>query len=97
MKRTGYRYRTGRAAAHYDCIVIGSGIGGHCAAALQARLGRRVCVLEQHYTAGGFTHSYEREGFEWDLGVHYIGDVHKPRNTLRRIFEVVSAGAGKAS
>jgi 3-oxoacyl-[acyl-carrier-protein] synthase II len=28
MKRTGRRYRTGRAADHYDVIVIGSGIGG---------------------------------------------------------------------
>ncbi len=54
MKRTGYRYRSKRAEAHYDCIVIGSGIGGMCTAALRARLGRRICVLEQHYTAGGF-------------------------------------------
>lgn len=92
MKRTGYRYRSGRAAEHYDCIVIGSGIGGLCCAALQARLGRRVCVLEQHYTAGGFTHSYERAGFEWDVGVHYIGDVHKPRHTLRRVFDLISDG-----
>lgn len=92
MKRTGRRYRSGRAAGHYDCIVIGSGIGGLCAAALQSRLGRRVCVLEQHYTAGGFTHSYERNGFEWDVGVHYIGDVHKPHHTLRRIFDVISDG-----
>jgi all-trans-retinol 13,14-reductase len=92
MKRTGYRYRTGRAADRYDCIVIGSGIGGLCSAALQARLGRKVCVLEQHYTAGGFTHSYERKGFEWDVGVHYIGEVHKPHSTLRRIFDVISDG-----
>jgi all-trans-retinol 13,14-reductase len=92
MKRTGHRYRTGRAADRYDCIVIGSGIGGLCSAALQAKLGRRVCVLEQHYTAGGFTHSYERKGFEWDVGVHYIGEVHKPHSTLRRIFDVISDG-----
>lgn len=92
MKRTGYRYRTGRAAARYDSIVIGSGIGGLCCAALLARLGRKVCVLEQHYTAGGFTHSYSRKGFEWDVGVHYIGEVHKSGNTLRRIFDVISDG-----
>jgi all-trans-retinol 13,14-reductase len=92
MIRTGYRYRTGRAAGHYDCIVIGSGIGGLCCAALQAKLGRRVCVLEQHYTAGGFTHSYERKGFEWDVGVHYIGEVHKQYSTLRRIFDLISGG-----
>ena len=92
MKRIGLRYQTDRAANHYDVIVIGSGIGGLCCAALLARLGRKVCVLEQHYTAGGFTHSYQRKGFEWDVGVHYIGEVHKPHNTLRRIFDVISDG-----
>lgn len=92
MKRTGRRYRPGRAADDYDVIVIGSGIGGLCNAALLTRLGRKVCVLEQHYTAGGFTHSYEREGYEWDVGVHYIGEVHKPHAPLRRIFDVISDG-----
>ena len=92
MQRIGRRYRTGRAAERYDVIVIGSGIGGLCLAALMSKLGRKVCVLEQHYTAGGFTHSYEREGFEWDVGVHYIGEVHKPHNTLRRLFDVISDG-----
>ncbi|HEY1077896.1 MAG TPA: NAD(P)/FAD-dependent oxidoreductase [Fontimonas sp.] len=92
MKRTGKRYRPGRAAADYDVIVIGSGIGGLCAAALLTRLGSKVCVLEQHYTAGGFTHSYEREGYEWDVGVHYVGEVHKEHAALRRIFDVISDG-----
>ncbi|TAJ53318.1 MAG: NAD(P)/FAD-dependent oxidoreductase [Nevskiaceae bacterium] len=92
MKRIGKRYRPGRAAQDYDVIVIGSGIGGLSCAALLTRLGRKVCVLEQHYTAGGFTHSYEREGYEWDVGVHYIGEVHKPYAPLRRIFDVISDG-----
>ena len=92
MKRTGRRYRSGRAAESYDVIVIGSGIGGLCNAALLAKLGKRVCVLEQHYTAGGFTHTYENSGYEWDVGVHYIGDVHKPHSPLRRIFDVITDG-----
>ena len=58
MRRTGRRYRSSRAAENYDIIVIGSGIGGLSLAALMTKLGKRVCVLEQHYTAGGFTHSY---------------------------------------
>jgi all-trans-retinol 13,14-reductase len=92
MERIGKRYRTGRAANDYDVIVVGSGIGGLTCAALLSKLGRKVCVLEQHYTAGGFTHSYEREGFEWDVGVHYIGEVHKPHNQMRRLFDVISDG-----
>lgn len=90
LKRTGYRYRAERLAGTYDVIVIGSGIGGLCAAALLSKLGQRVCVLEQHYTAGGFTHSYARKGFEWDVGVHYIGEVHKPHSLMRRLFDLIT-------
>jgi all-trans-retinol 13,14-reductase len=90
MKRTGTRFRPRLAQNDYDAIVIGSGIGGLTAAALLAKLGKRVCVLEQHYTAGGYTHSYEREGYEWDVGVHYIGEVHKPWSMIRRVFDVIS-------
>ncbi|MDX1453035.1 MAG: NAD(P)-binding protein, partial [Oleiphilaceae bacterium] len=92
MIRTGTRYRKKKAADHYDVIVIGSGIGGLCNAALLSKLGKKVCVLEQHYTAGGYTHAYEREGYEWDVGVHYIGEVHKPWSMIRRVFDVISDG-----
>lgn len=88
--RTGRRYRSGRASDHYDAIVIGSGIGGLCTAAILSRLGQKVCVLEQHYTAGGYTHSYENAGYEWDVGVHYVGEVHKRWSVLRRVFDVIS-------
>lgn len=89
--RTGKRYRPGRADDHYDAIVVGSGIGGLTNGALLSLMGKKVCVLEQHYTAGGYTHAYEREGFEWDVGVHYIGEVHKP-STMKRMFDVISEG-----
>jgi phytoene dehydrogenase-like protein len=35
--------------------------------------GKRVLVLEQHYTAGGFTHAFARGPYAWNVGVHYIG------------------------
>lgn len=92
MIRTGTRFRKKKADTHYDVIVIGSGIGGLCNAALLSKLGKKVCVLEQHYTAGGYTHAYEREGYEWDVGVHYIGEVHKPWSMIRRVFDVISDG-----
>lgn len=90
MKRTGTRFRKDRADTHYDVIVIGSGPGGLCNAALLSKLGKKVCVLEQHYTAGGYSHTYERNGYEWDVGVHYIGEVHKPYSMIRRVFDVIS-------
>jgi len=48
-------------------------------------------VLEQHYTAGGATHSYERAGYEWDVGVHYLGDMGA-RTTVRRLMDFLTQG-----
>ncbi len=89
--RIGRRYRPNRLAPEYDALVIGSGMGGLTTAALLSELGWRVCVLEQHYTAGGYTHSYERSGYEWDVGVHYIGDVGAQTRT-RKLFDFLSDG-----
>jgi len=89
--RIGYRYRPKRLAENYDAVVIGSGMGGLTTAALLSDLGWTVCVLEQHYTAGGYTHSYERNGYEWDVGVHYIGDVGAKTRT-RQMFDYLSSG-----
>ncbi len=58
-----------------DDIVIGSGMGGMTTAAFLAKLGRRVLVLEQHYVPGGFTHTFRRKGYRWDVGVHAVGEV----------------------
>ena len=88
--RVGRRYRANRLESGYDAIVIGSGIGGLTAAACLSKLGKKVLVLEQHYTAGGFTHSYDRNGYEWDVGVHYIGDMGSRKTMGRRLFDLVT-------
>jgi all-trans-retinol 13,14-reductase len=89
----GTPYKQFRSADRFDAIVIGSGIGGLGAAALLAKVaGQRVLVLERHYTAGGFTHVFHRPGFEWDVGVHYIGQVHKPASQVAAMFEFITEG-----
>lgn len=89
--RIGKRYRATRLNGPYDAIVIGSGIGGLTTAASLSSMGKKVLVLEQHYTAGGFTHAYSRNGYEWDVGVHYIGDVGYPTMS-RKLFDFISEG-----
>ncbi len=84
--RTGYRYRSNRLNNPYDAIVIGSGPGGLSAAVCLSKAGKKVLVLEQHYTAGGFSHSYDRNGYEWDVGVHYVGGVGNPKTMAGRLF-----------
>lgn len=88
----GTRYHPAIAAQPFDAVVIGSGLGGLTCAALLAKTGKRVLVLERHYTAGGFTHSFKRRGYEWDVGVHYIGDVHKPHSPMHRVFDTITDG-----
>uniref|UniRef100_A0A665W3X4 Inactive all-trans-retinol 13,14-reductase-like n=1 Tax=Echeneis naucrates TaxID=173247 RepID=A0A665W3X4_ECHNA len=80
-----------RVPHNLDVIVIGSGIGGLTAGATLAKAGKRVLVLEQHDQAGGCCHTYVEKGFEFDVGLHYIGQVHE--NSLLRIaFDQISEG-----
>ncbi|MBX7148799.1 NAD(P)/FAD-dependent oxidoreductase [bacterium] len=74
----------------YDAIMIGSGIGGLSCAALMAREGKKVLIIERHYVAGGYTHTFTRKGYEWDVGVHYVGEVHRENSVLRRVLDVIS-------
>jgi all-trans-retinol 13,14-reductase len=89
---TGESYHRSGVGESWDAIVIGSGIGGMTAAALLARARQRVLVLERHTTAGGATQTFRRAGYEWDAGLHYMGEVHRPNSTLRRVFDYISGG-----
>ncbi|XP_047310956.1 prolycopene isomerase, chloroplastic isoform X2 [Impatiens glandulifera] len=51
-----------------DVVVIGSGIGGLCCAALLARYEKDVLVLESHDLPGGAAHSFDIKGFKFDSG-----------------------------
>ena len=80
--------------ARWDAIVIGSGIGGLTVAALLSKhAGKRVLVLERHYTAGGYTHGFHRPGYEWDVGVHYVGEVQNASSPVRVAFDHLTDGA----
>ncbi|XP_053496558.1 inactive all-trans-retinol 13,14-reductase-like [Ictalurus furcatus] len=70
-------FRKEKIPENLDAIVIGSGIGGMTAAATLAKLGKRVLVLEQHDQAGGCCHTFTEKGFEFDVGLHYIGQLHE--------------------
>jgi all-trans-retinol 13,14-reductase len=59
--------------SEFDVIVIGSGMGGMTTATALSRLEHKVLLLEQAQSIGGLTHSFSREGFSWDVGLHYCG------------------------
>ncbi|MBI4509256.1 MAG: NAD(P)/FAD-dependent oxidoreductase [Deltaproteobacteria bacterium] len=58
----------------FDVVVIGAGMGGLTAAALLGRHGKSVLVIDRHYVAGGNATVFKRPGYEFDVGLHYIGD-----------------------
>jgi heterodisulfide reductase subunit A-like polyferredoxin len=67
-----------------DAIVIGGGVAGLTAAAAMAKAGRRVLVLEQHDRCGGTLHTFvEKEVYEFDTGLHYVGNQLANSATLR--------------
>lgn len=77
---------------NYDVLVIGSGIGGLSVAAILAKSGKKVLVLEQHFAPGGFTHAFRRNDYEWDVGLHYVGQVHVEGTLLNAAFRYITDG-----
>jgi len=74
-----------------DAVIVGSGIGGLVTAALMSKAGKKVLVLEQHDQAGGCCHTYIDKGYEFDVGIHYIGDVGYP-TMFRVLLDQVTEG-----
>ena len=74
-----------------DVVVIGSGIGGLCCAALLARYGKSVTVLESHDVPGGAAHAWVRDGYHFESGPSlYSGMTAKNSpNPLGQVFQAL--------
>jgi len=66
-------------------VVIGAGIGGLTAAALLARQGCEVLVLEQALVPGGCASTFKRQGFTFDVGATQVAGL-EPGGIHHRIF-----------
>ncbi len=73
----------------FDVIVVGAGTGGLTTAALLASRGKKVLVCDRHYVAGGNATTFRRPGYEFDVGVHYIGDCG-PNGVIPRILRAAN-------
>jgi all-trans-retinol 13,14-reductase len=69
-----------------EVVVIGSGISGLTAAALLAKKGRRVIILERNKRPGGALKRFTRRGIPFDIGFHYSGGMGKGE-ILRALWE----------
>ena len=83
----------------YDVVIVGSGLGGLSCAALCARYGYSVCVLEAHTTPGGAAHGFtvrqaDNQYYHFDTGPSFFAGLNpnlpaKTSNPLRTVLDAV--------
>lgn len=77
-----------------EIVVIGAGQGGLSAAALLARAGREVVVIEPEFRPGGYLAGFTRRKFIFDSAIHWLnqcgpgGFVHKIMSWIGEDFPV---------
>ena len=62
----------------FDAVVIGSGLGGLTAAALMAKAGRKVCVIERNHSVGGAASAFKHGALTIEPALHQTADPHDP-------------------
>ncbi len=74
----------------YDVIVVGAGMGGLAAANVLVKNNKKVLLLEQSHTAGGFANSFVRGRFEFEVSLHELcgfGRYDLPFGPVRGLFD----------
>ena len=86
-------FLTKRLDGYYDAIVIGSGLSGLTTAWFLAKSGKKVLVLEQHAERnGGCLHTFSQKGFDFDTGMHYVGNMGDMTSTSRILLDEMTQG-----
>jgi all-trans-retinol 13,14-reductase len=73
----------------YDAITIGSGLGGLTAAALYARAGHRVLVLERNAEFGGAATTYRHGSLTIEASLHETAGLSDPVDPKARILRAL--------
>ena len=70
-------------------VIVGSGLGGLSAACLLARAGKRVCTGAARSCGRMFSRLREH-GWEWDVGLHYVGRIGNPIHKNRILSDMMT-------
>jgi len=75
----------------YDVVVIGAGLGGLSSAALLAKNGMSILLLERSHLPGGYATSFVRGRFEFEVSLHELSgiDLIEKRGTLYRYLDTL--------
>ena len=71
----------------FDAVVIGSGLGGLTAAALLAKAGRRVCVIERNNSVGGCASVFKKGALTIEPALHQTADPRDPSEPKHEILK----------
>ncbi|HWF86994.1 MAG TPA: FAD-dependent oxidoreductase, partial [Vicinamibacterales bacterium] len=82
-----YRALTRDPKPTYDVIVIGAGIGGLICAALLARAGCSVLLVEQHYMVGGYCSTFRHGAYTFDAATHFYPLLGNPMTITGAVLE----------
>ena len=71
----------------FDAVVIGSGLGGLTAAALLAKAGRKVCIIERNHSVGGAASVFKKGALTIEPALHQTADPRDPREPKHKILK----------
>lgn len=72
----------------YDTIIIGGGLAGLSCAALLAKAGQKIALIEKNWQLGGYATSYEVKGHRFDIAIQAIGGCDKHGAVTRLLEEL---------
>jgi len=79
----------------YDVVIIGAGVAGLTAAALLAKTGMSVCVLEAGAIGGGYLQGFRRKDFRFDTAIHWLNQ-YEPGGMICMTFDILGNDYPKA-
>lgn len=74
-------------SAEFDAVIIGAGLGGLTAAAVMAKAGRKVCLLERNRGLGGAASIYKIGALTIEASLHQTADPRDPMDVKHQILK----------